>query len=122
VLYGNGLWDGGGSFSSRLLTALFPTFLIGTAEFVRRLRGIGAALLVLCTCFSVWIGLAQYNGYYHASGADSITQIVDNFKSFLGPEVNRYHRPPPYDSIQNLGRQLGDRALGRWQFYWRLVT
>src|SRR4029079_1527970 len=32
------LWDGGGSFSQRFLTALFPFFLVGTAEFIRRWR------------------------------------------------------------------------------------
>src|SRR5262249_22305715 len=51
VFWGGGFaWTGGGSFSQRFLTALFPLFLVGTAEFVRRTRWPGVALLTLCAC------------------------------------------------------------------------
>jgi hypothetical protein len=122
VFWGGGAaWTGGGSFSQRFLTALFPFFLLGTAEFVRRTRWPGVAVLTLCALFSVWIGLTQFNGYYRENGNDSIVPIIQNYHSFLGPPRNRFHPPPPYDSIQNFGRQMVDRTEHRWELYWRLV-
>jgi hypothetical protein len=121
VFWGKG-WDGGGSFSQRFLTALFPFFLVGTAEFVRRTGRLGIAVLAPCALFSVWIGLVYFNGYYNGSSKDGIGQIVENFHSLTGPPTTRFHTPPPYDSIQNFGRQMGDRISGRWQLYWRLLT
>ncbi len=88
-------WDGGGSFSQRFLTALFPFFLVGTAEFVRRFTWRGMALLSICAVWSLWLGLVIYNGYYDASPRDGVAQIVGNFKSFGGPRVSRFHTPPP---------------------------
>ena len=64
----------------------------------------------------------DYNGYYNANLTDGIVQIVGNFHSLTGPPTTRFHTPPPYDSIENFGRQIGDRISGRWQLYWRLVT
>ena len=115
-------WDGGGSFSQRFLTALFPFFLVGTAEFVRRFTWRGMALLSICACWSLWLGLVIYNGYYDASPRDGVGQIVGNFKSFGGPRVSRFHTPPPYDSLENFGLQISDRIGARWRLYWRLVT
>ena len=115
-------WDGGGSFSSRFLTALFPFFLVGTAEFVRRFKRPGIAVLSVCACWSLWIGLVVFNGYYDGSPKDGIEDIVGNFKSFSGPRVSRFHQPPPHDSLENFGLQMADRISGRWQLYWRLVN
>jgi hypothetical protein len=115
-------WDGGGSFSSRFLTALFPFFLVGTAEIVRRWRRGAVALLTVCAAWSLWIGLVDFNGYYNQDGHDGLPQIVAAFHGFAGPKVSRYHQPPPYNSLQNFGRQIGDRITSRWQFYWHLVT
>ncbi len=50
-------WDGGNGFSARFLTALFPLFLIGTAEFVRRWRWPAYAVLTVCAVWSLWVGL-----------------------------------------------------------------
>jgi hypothetical protein len=121
ILWGS-TWDGGGSFSNRYLTALFPFFLVGTAELVRRFKWPGVAVLSLCACWSLWLGLVNYSGYFNASANDGVGQIVGNFKSFSGPKVSRYHRPPPYDSLENFGLQMTDQITGRWQLYWRLVT
>jgi hypothetical protein len=121
ILWG-ATWDGGGSFSNRFLTALFPFFLVGTAEFVRRFKWPGIAVLSICVCWSFWLGLVNYNGYFNSSPQDGVVQIVDNFKSVSGPRVNRYHTPPPYDSLENFGLQMADQISGRWQLYWRLVT
>ena len=95
-----------GSSSQRFLTALFPFFLIGTAEFVRRTRWPGVVLLTLCACFSVWIGLVQANGYYGESASDGVDQIVEHYQGFTGPKISRYHAPPPGDSIQNFWYHL----------------
>jgi len=122
-LWGAGLaWAGGGSFSQRFLTALFPVFLLGTAEIVRRFGPPAIAVLTLCACFSLWIGLTQFNGYYGSGADDSITKIIGNYKSLTGPTVNKYHTPPPYDSVENFGRQIGYRVEHRWQLLWRVVA
>jgi len=115
-------WDGGGSFSQRFLTALFPFFLVGAAEFLRRARRPGVAAASLCACFSLFVGLVLFNGYYRQSAHDSITQVLGHFGGLTGPRTSRFHRPPPADSVENLGRDLGDRISGRWELYWRLVT
>jgi hypothetical protein len=116
------LWDGGGSFSQRFLTGLFPFFLVGTAELVRRRRNIAIAVLSLCVAWSLFIGLVQFNGYYRGSAQDGIVQIVGSIHGLTGPRVSRFHDPPPYNSLENFGRDLGDRITGRWRLYWRLVT
>jgi hypothetical protein len=115
-------WDGGESFSQRFLTALFPFFLVGTAEFLRRARAWGVGVLLLCVTWSLWLGLVQWNGYYDRQVDDGIYPMIENFHSVTGPATNRYRKPPPYDSLQNFGRQMGDRITGRWRFYWRLVS
>src|SRR5205823_5787268 len=116
------LWDGGGSFSQRFLTALFPFFLVGAAEFVRRWRRFAIGLLSLCAAWSLWVGLVQFNGYFGGNAQDGIVQIVGSVNGVTGREVSRFHQPPPYNSLENFGRDLGDRISGRWRLYWRLVT
>jgi hypothetical protein len=49
-------------------------------------------------------------------------QIVENFHGVTGPPTTRFHTPPPYDSLQNFGRQMADGISGRWRLYWRLMT
>jgi hypothetical protein len=115
-------WAGGGSFSQRFLTALFPFFLVGAAEFIRRTRKPGIVVLSFCAAWSLWIGLVQVNSYYGSSANDGLVQIVENFKSFTGPRTTRYRKPPPYDSIQNFGRDTRNHISERWQLYWRLVS
>jgi len=115
-------WDGGGSFSQRFLTALFPFFLVGTAGLLQRAPRLGLALAIPCALFSLWIGLVFYTAYYQSSPRDSVVQIVHNFRSITGKPRNRYHKPPPYDSLQNFGRELADGISARWRLYWRLVS
>jgi len=121
-------WDGYGSFSQRFLTALFAFFLVGTAEVVRRARRPAIAVLTLCCCFSVWVGLVLFNGFYDTthhgfeSRHTSLNQVVGAFKGVTGPRVSPYHVPPPYNSLENFGRQIGVRIRDRWQLYWRWVT
>jgi Dolichyl-phosphate-mannose-protein mannosyltransferase len=115
-------WDGGGSFSQRFLTALFPFFLVGTAGLLQHVPRLGLAVAIPCTLFSLWLGLVLYTGYYNASQRDSLVQIVHNFRSFTGPPTTKFHKPPPYDSLQNMGRKLDDAIGDRWRLYWRLVS
>ena len=103
-------WDGAGSFSQRFLTALFPFFLIGTAEFVRRTRVLGIALLTVCAAWSLWIGLVQWNGYYNESARDSVVQIVQNYTG------TNHHGPGLWV------HQIRVRVTDRWQSYWRMVA
>jgi len=121
-VYWGKAWTGGGSFSQRLLTALFPFFLVGTAELLRRSRRAAAAALAPCALFSTWLGLVLFNGYYGENADQSMTQVAGHYGSFLGPAISRYHEPPPADSIQNFGRQIGDRIEDRWRLYWRLLA
>lgn len=116
------LWDGGGSFSQRYLTALFPFFLVGVAELVRRRRRPAVAVLTLCAAWSLWIGLVDFNGFYGGTAHSGLVQIVGSVHGLTGPRVTRFHKPPPYNSLENFGRDLGDRITGRWRLYWRLVT
>jgi hypothetical protein len=116
------LWDGGGSFSQRYLTALFPFFLVGVAELVRRRRRLAVAVLALCAAWSLWVGLVQFNGFYGGDAHEGLVQIVGSVHGLTGPRVSRFHKPPPYSSLENFGRDLGDRISGRWRLYWRLVT
>jgi hypothetical protein len=121
-------WDGYGSFSQRFLTALFPLFLLGTAELVRRWRWPAVGVMTLCACFSVWVGLVLLNGFYdvehqsYVNRHSSLNQIVGAFAHLTGPRVSPYHAPPPHDSLENFGRRMGVEIRDRWQLYWRLVS
>ena len=64
----------------------------------------------------------QFNGYFGGNAQDGIVQIVGSVHGVTGPRVSRFHQPPPYNSLENFGRDLGDRISGRWRLYWRLVT
>jgi hypothetical protein len=103
-------WDGGVSFSQRFLTALFPMFLIGTAEFIRRTRAIGIAVLAVCVGWSLWIGLVLFNGYFNESAHDSVVQLVQNYTGHHNHGMGLW------------SHQIRERITDRWQLYWRLVT
>ena len=71
-----GFWWGGFSFSQRFLAALFPVFLLGVAEIVRRFGRVGWAVLVVCTLFSMFVAFNLYVGYKGESEKDGIDTIV----------------------------------------------
>jgi hypothetical protein len=112
-------WGGGNSFSSRFLTSLFPVFLVGVAEFLRRTNRLGTALLALCACFSVWLGFVLFHGYANENENDSVVRLVSTFDSFLGPKVSPYH---PKNNVQSFATQVGDEVSARWRIYWGLVS
>ncbi len=114
-----GNWMGGNSFSARFLTSLFPFFLIGVAEFLRRTRRLGAAVLALCACFSVWLGFVLFHGYHNENQNDSVVTLVGTFDGFLGPKFSSFE--PGYN-VQSFVTQVGDEVGARWRLYWGLVT
>lgn len=100
MLWGD-FWDNGFSFSQRFLTALFPVFLLGTAELVHRWRGAALSALSLCAVFSLGLALTFWVGYKGISGADGVDRIVKLYTSG--------ERTP-----QQLVRRVGVQARGRW--------
>lgn len=94
-------WDNGFSFSQRFLTALFPVFLLGTAELVRRWRGFALSALSLCALFSLGLALTFWVGYKGISRADGVDRMVRLYTSG--------ERTP-----QQLLRRIGVQARGRW--------
>ena len=71
-----GFWWGGFSFSQRFLSALFPFFLLGVAEIVRRFGRAGWAVLAVCAVFSVFVAFNLFVGYKGESEKDGIDTIV----------------------------------------------
>jgi hypothetical protein len=94
-------WDGGFSFSERFLTALFPVFLLGAAELIRRRRNLALAGLSLCAAFSLVLALTFETGYKGISSHDGVNRIVRLYTSG--------ERTP-----QQLVRKLGVQARERW--------
>jgi len=76
-----GFWWGGFSFSQRFLSALFPFFLLGVAEIVRRFGRVGWAVLAVCTVFSMFVAFNLFVGYKGESeqdGIDTVFQLYGN--------------------------------------------
>ncbi len=96
-----GFWWGGFSFSQRFLSALFPFFLLGVAEIVRRFGRAGWAVLAVCTAFSVFVAFNLYAGYKGESEQDGIDTIVHLYTTG--------ERTP-----QQLVRLIGRHAWARW--------
>ena len=98
-----GFWWGGFSFSQRFLCALFPFFLLGVAEIVRRYRRAGWAVLAVCTAFSVLVAFTLFVGYKGQSEQDGIDTIVRLYVH--GERTPATARPPRRPS------RLGSVAL-----------
>jgi hypothetical protein len=72
-------WDGAYSFSTRFLTALFPLFLIGIAELVRRFGSIAYVPLALCIAWSFMLMLVHVVGYDNITARDPASAYADHF-------------------------------------------
>jgi len=70
-------WAGGYSFSQRFLTALFPLFVIGTAELLRRWRLAVVPALVLCIAWTAFLAVHHFYGYDGVSEADGVGRMVE---------------------------------------------
>ena len=75
ALWGD-FWTNGFSFSQRFLASLFPVFLVGVAELVRRWRQWAVAALTLCALFSVYVGFNHFIGYRGISERDNLGTVV----------------------------------------------
>jgi hypothetical protein len=98
-------WDGGFSFSQRFLTALFPLYLIGVAELVRRSRLVTYPLLVGTVVFALMVAFVHDVGYDGVSERDGIGRILEVAES------NR----------DNLRRKVQTDAEDRWKYLWGLL-
>ena len=98
-------WDGGFAFSQRFLTGLFPLYLIGVAELVRRARSAVYPALGLAVVFAVAAAFVHDIGYDGVSERDSLSHVV---------EVGYYDR-------DNLRLKLQDDAKDRWKYLWGLL-
>jgi len=94
-------WTGGYSFSQRFLTSLFPLFLIGTAELIRRWRGAAIGVLSLCALFSVFVAFNHFYGYRGVNERDGLGTILNLYVTG--------ERTP-----DGLARTIGVHALDRW--------
>jgi len=98
-------WDGGFAFSQRFLTGLFPLYLIGVAELVRRARRAVYPALALAVGFALAVAFVHDIGYDGISERDSVSHIVD-----VG-----------YADRDNLRLKLQDDAKDRWLYLWGLL-
>jgi hypothetical protein len=94
-------WTGGYAFSQRFLTSLFPIFLLGTAELIRRWRGVAVAALSLCTVFAVFVAFNHFYGYRGITEKDGLDTILNLYVTG--------ERTP-----DGLVRTIGVRAFERW--------
>ena len=114
-IWGN-FWAGGSSFSSRFLASLFPLYLIGAAELVRRRRGLFlGALRRVHRVVGVDRPRADERLPRARARDDGLVQIVQNY---TGP----HDYPPPYDSPGNFAHELRVTVEDRWKLLWRTTT
>ncbi len=69
-------WTAGYSFSQRFLSSLFPLYLIGVAELVRRFRLAALAALLACSLFSLYLGFNHFIGYHGISEHDGVGTVL----------------------------------------------
>lgn len=98
ALWGD-FWTNGFSFSQRFFAGLFPVYLLGTAELIRRFRLRAAAMATLCVLFSLYAGFNHFLGYQRISEKDGLWSV-------LTTKGDR-------DVAETL-RLIGTRALDRW--------
>lgn len=94
-------WDGGFAFSQRFLSGLFPVFLLGAAELVRRWRVAALTALSVCAAFSLVLAFTFETGFKGISRQTGVDTMVRLYTSG--------ERTP-----QQLVRKLGVQARGRW--------
>jgi hypothetical protein len=71
-----GQWDGGFAFSTRFLTSLFPLFLIGIAELVRRVGVFLYAPLAICVAWSLLLAFVHVIGYAGITQRDGANREI----------------------------------------------
>lgn len=96
-------WDGGFAFSQRFLSGLFPVFLLGAAELVRRWRGRALAVLALCAAFSTVLAFTFETGF---KGINRKTGVNTMVRLYLTGERT------PQQLVRKVGLQAKHRYLG----------
>lgn len=109
VLWGR-YWWGGFGFSQRFLTGLFPLYLLGLAELMRRRFVLVTVLATLCVGYTGFLALYHYYGYQGINEKDGVDRIVELYRS--GEET-------PQEFVRN---KVGEPVVDRWSTYARLVT
>jgi len=104
-----GFWEGGYSFSQRFLTDLFPLFVIGVAELLRRAPRVFAPLLVACVLWTGFLAVHHFYGYDGASEADGVGRIVD-YATHGEPAATFWHK------------RIGGPIGRHWRGYFDLLT
>ena len=100
-----GQWDGGFSYSTRFLTALFPFFLVGVAELRRRYGAAVYLALAVCVAWSLLLGFIRVVGYDGINASQSATDIARVFARTPGA----------------FQRKVDKRATERWRYLWGLA-
>jgi len=98
-------WTGGFSFSQRFLTALFPLYLLGTAELVHRYRAFAYGALTVAVAWTLLIAFQHYYGYDQVSERDGVDRVFEAAKG--NPRALRLH--------------IQDDAKQRWGYLWGLL-
>lgn len=98
-------WDGGFAFSARFLTGLFPLYLIGIAELVRRAGAWIYPVLAVACVFSVWVALVRDVGYDGLSARDGLGRVVE----------------AGYENRSHMRVEVQDDAKARWVYLWSLL-
>jgi hypothetical protein len=98
-------WDGGWSFSSRFLTALFPFFLVGVAGLRRYWGARVYPILAICVAWSMLLASVHVVGYDGLNAGQTATDMV-----------RVYSRAP--EAFQH---KIDKRATERWRYLWGLL-
>jgi hypothetical protein len=98
-------WDGGWSFSSRFLTALFPFFLVGVGGLRRYWGARVYPILAICVAWSMLLAFMHLVGY-EGIGADQTATDTARVYS-RAPEAFRH--------------KFDKRATERWRYLWALL-
>jgi hypothetical protein len=106
-----GFWEGGYSFSQRFLTDLFPLFVIGIAELLRRAPKVFAPLLVACVLWTGFLAVHHFYGYDGVSQADGVGRIVD-----------LYRTPDEETPATFWHKRIADPVSEHWRAYFNLVA
>jgi hypothetical protein len=105
-----GFWDGGYSFSQRFLTDLFPLFVIGIAELLRRAPRVFAPLLVACVLWTGFLAIHHFYGYDGVSQADGVGRIVDLYRTGEETRATFWHK------------RIAGPVGGHWRTYFNLAA
>lgn len=103
-------WSGGFGFSQRFLIGLFPLFLLGVAELLRRWGLRSLAVLVPCVLWSGVLALYHFYGYEGITADDGVDRVVELY-------VDGEETPAEFARVK-----LGAPVRDRWAEYGRLIA